>query len=778
MIQKTITLLFLLLFLSSFNGVFAQNISDVDVNSLSQSEIEKVKQTIKEKGLTNQEAIELARQRGASEQQIQDMQKRLNEENPNDSIFTVVDPFEEAEMVIEKKENEDSIRHEKFLPPRMKIFGAELFNNENLTFEPSANVLTPSNYELNIGDQVLINIWGNSQSNYQLTVNRNGQIFIPDVGPVYVAGLTFSRAAEKIKNRLTAIYADMAGDSPHTFAQVNLGQLNSIRVNLVGEVGTPGTYTLPATATAFNALYLSGGPNEIGSFRNISIIRNNKTVKVVDIYNFLVNGDPSDNVNLKDNDVIFIPPAEKQVQVKGYFKRDNYIFEMKQGESLDDLIRFAGGYTKDAYTARVQVYRKTQKRQQIIDVTEDMLSSTALMDGDEVRNTDVLDIFENRVTITGAVFRPGEYEWKEGMMLNDLINKANGVKEDVFKNKGLITRQNPDLTIKTIAFDVDKVINGEINIKLIPEDIVSVKSHLDIGTEPYVTISGEVLRDGEIPWSEGLTVSDVLFMAGGFTEAADSAMIEISRRLTYQEAASLTDTLVHIFTINQSRKLKGGNSFVLEPFDQISVKRAPGFREQASVIVTGEVVYAGNYALRQKTQRISDLVKFAKGITPQAFLEGATLTRRTDELGKEDIAIDLQKILQNPRQGNDLFLKDGDSLHIPEFAQTVKVSGTVQNPFSLTYENGKTAKYYINRSGGYGDNANKRKTYVKYANGYTVSTKGFLGFKKYPKVMPGSVVVVPEKPKKENKNTGIWLTIASTMASIGVSIATIASLSN
>jgi protein involved in polysaccharide export with SLBB domain len=771
MIRKITYLIFVLFCIASINRGVAQNVSDVDVNSLSKSEINDAKKKFQESGLTSEQAAEIARQRGASEQQIEDMQRRLLE--TNDSVKRVVDPMEEAAKTIMETDSDAVNFHREMHQHKSEIFGSYLFNNENLTFEPSANIQTPSNYELNIGDQVLINIWGNSQSNYQLVVNKNGQVLIPDVGPVYVAGLTFSRAEEKIKNRLISIYADMGGSSPHTFAQINLGQLNAIKVNLVGEVTAPGTYSLPATATVFNALYLSGGPNEIGSFRNINIIRNNKTIKTIDIYDFLINGDPSANINLKDNDVIFVPPAKIRVDLKGFFKRNN-IFELKEGETLSDLIRYAGGFTKDAYTGMIKIFRKTQFKQQVIDVPEDMQSSTLLKDGDEVRNTHVLEQFENRITITGSVYRPGPYQWKPGMTLNELIENANGVKDDVFKNKGLITRLNADMTTRTLSFDVQKVLDNEEVIVLEPEDIVSIKSHFDIGENPYVKISGAVMSAGEIPWSEGMTVADVLFIANGFTEAADSSMIEISRRLSYGEAAQLSDTLVHIFTVNQSRHLSDGSAepFYLEPYDQISVRRAPGYRQQASVSITGEVVYEGDFALRTKTQRISDLIELAHGLTPQAFSQGATLTRRTEELGHENIAIDLQQILKVPKGQADLFLKDGDSIHVPEFTQTVKVEGMVQNPFSLSYQHGKTARFYVNQAGGFGNEALKRKTYVKYANGYTVPTKNFLGIKSYPEVTPGSIVVVPQKTKKE-KNTGLWLTVASTMASIAVAIASI-----
>jgi protein involved in polysaccharide export with SLBB domain len=752
----------------------AQDVKNVDVKSLPQSDIQKAQKAIQDAGLSTQDAANLARQKGATEQQIQDFENRLNEGNNAEQL--IADPLKEAtEMVEEQQDVEKSTRQSGF-DINGRIFGSYLFNSKNLTFEPSLNIQTPKNYEISIGDQILISIWGNSQNNYQLTVNKNGQLMIPDVGPLYIAGLTFDNAGKKIIQRLTDIYADMGGNNPGTFAQINMGQLRSIQVNMVGEISTPGTYTLPVTATVFNVLYLSGGPNSIGSFRNIKIIRNNQTIKTVDVYKFLVDADPSDNVLLKDNDIVFIPPAEKRVEINGQFKRSG-IFELKEGEMLSELIRFSGGFTVDAYLSKTQIKRKTQQGHQIIDIAFNQLAATPLVNGDQISNATITESFENRVTISGAVYRPGEYEWTPGMSLLELINKADSLTPDVFQNRGLITRFNPDLSTTTIAFDVNKIARGDVNILLQQEDIVSIKSHFAIGEQATIRISGEVMSPGELPWSDKTTLSDVLFMAGGFTEAADSTYIEIARRLNYSEAAELSDTLVHIFAINHSRSLKPGDNidFHLEPYDRVSVKRAPGYRRQASATITGEVMYAGVYALRYKNQRISDLVKLAHGITPQAFVDGATLRRSTEELGTENIAIDLRAILASPGSEKDLLLRDGDMIYIPEFMQTVKISGTVLNPYSVTYQPGHNAKFYIKQTGGFANRAHKSKVYVQYANGYAAPTKSFLGIKSYPEVLPGSQVIVPQKPEKQPGN-GQWIALVSVLSSLTLSAATIVNL--
>lgn len=774
--SKFIILMSVILIVS--NTAFAQDVKSVDVKTLPQSDIQKAQKALQDAGISTQDAANLARQKGATEKQIQDFESRIQEgSNASKTENIITDPVQEALNNVEEQQNVEKSKRESEFITDGRIFGDYLFNNKNLTFNPNINVQTPKNYEIGIGDQIIINIWGNSQNNYQLTVNTNGQILIPDVGPVYIAGSTFQVAENKIIQRLTSIYADMGGGNPQTFAQVNMGQLRSIQVNLLGEVTAPGTYTLPVTATVFNGLYLSGGPNKIGSFRNIKIIRNNKVYKTIDIYKFLVNADPSENILLKDDDIIFIPAAEKRVVVNGEFKR-NGIFELKEGEMLNDLIRFAGGFTENSYLSKTQIYRKTQQGFQISDVAFAQLTSTPLLNGDEIRNKQILSSFENRVTISGAVYRPGDYEWQPGLTLYDLILKADSILPDAFLKRGIITRYNPDLTTSAISFNLEEIISGKSNILLFPEDLVLIKSHFELKEQPYITVNGEVLKSGRFNWSDNLTLGDAIFLAGGFSEGADSTYIEVARRLTYEEAASLSDTLGKIIIVNLSRDLSIGENdadFLLEPYDQVSVRQAPNFRKGETVFISGEVVYAGAYAINNKQWRISDLLKLAGGATPQAYFNGATLRRFTDELGTEQVAINMNQIINNPGSEFDLFLNNGDHINIPEFMQTVKITGSVQNPFSITYQSGKNAKYYINQSGGFNSDANKKKTYVLYANGTTSVTKSFI-FKTYPAVQPGSHIIVPVKPEKKAADSSKWLAFASVMASLAVSVATVVSL--
>ncbi len=769
-------IVFLSITLININIVFAQDVKSIDVKAAPQSDIQRAQRAMQDAGLSTQDAANLARQKGATEQQIRDFENRLNS-NPTENV--TIDPVQEARDEVEEQEDMEKSKRSAGFDAGGRIFGAYLFNNKNLTFNPNVNIQTPKNYEIGIGDQIIINIWGNSQNNYQLTVNTNGQILIPDVGPVYIAGSTFQEAENRIIQRLTSIYSDMGGSNPQTFAQVNMGQLRSIQVNLVGEVKVPGTYTLPVTATVFNGLYLSGGPNGIGSFRNIKIIRNNKVFKTIDIYKFLVNADPSENILLKDDDIIFVPAAEKRVEVNGEFKR-NGLFELVDGEMLNDLIRFAGGFTEKSYLSKIQIYRKTQQGQQISDVAFDQVSKTPLINGDEIRNKQILDKFENRVTITGAVTRPGDYEWHEGITLQKLIMKADSILPDAFQNRGIITRYNPDLSTSSISFNLGEILSGKSDIVLFPEDVILIKSHFELKERKYVIVQGEVLSPGNLNWSDDLTLGDAVFLAGGLTEGADSTYIEVARRLTYEKAANLSDSLGTIIVVNLSRDLgigKNDADFKLKPYDQISVRQAPNFRKGKTAFVTGEVAYAGAYAINNKQQRISDLIKMAGGVTPQAYVNGATLQRYTDELGIELVAINLGQIISNPGSEADLYLNNGDRVFVPEFMQTVKITGSIQNPYSITYQTGKSAKYYIDQSGGFNSDANKKKTYVRYANGTTDVTKGFI-VKRYPEVQPGSQIIVPKKPEKKDADSGRWLAFASILASIAVSVATIVNLSN
>ena len=623
------------------------------------------------------------------------------------------------------------------------LFGSYLFNNEKLTFEPNINIRAPKDYQIGVGDEILISIWGNSQQAYQLTVNSNGQVNIPGLGPIYIAGLEFFIASKKIMTRLRKTYVDMLGDNPGTFASVDLGKLHPIKVNIVGEVIAPGTYTLPATATLFNAMYLSGGPNSIGSFRKIKLIRNKKEYCTIDIYKFLLDGNQSENLILKDNDIIFVPLVEKTVTMAGEFKR-NARFELKEGENLNDLIYFSGGYTAESYLLRLKVYRKTQQGMRIKDVLFDNICKFSIMNDDIVVAEKTLHEFTNRVKIFGSVYRPGEFQMEENMGLLDLILKADSLYPDAYLKKGVIFREKQDLTKEIINFDVSQVINGEINILLNPNDSVLIKSKFELKEDPYIRSAGMVLSPGQFKYYEGMTLGDAIFLSDGFKEGADTNSIQVSRRLTDKETATLNETLLHVFTFCLPRNLLANNqalAFPLEPFDQINVRQAPGFRKEGSAIISGEVINPGPYAITTKNMRISDLVAASGGLTPSSYPLGAVFKKA----GEGIVAIDLRKILSNPGSDQDLLLRPGDILSVPKIQQTVKICGEIQNPFSQPVVAGRRVKFYINKAGGFTGNADRKYVYVLYPNGFSGNTKRFLFFKIYPKVTPGSEVFVPAK---------------------------------
>ncbi len=684
-----------------------------------------------------------------------------------------------------------------------KIFGFRVFNSENLTFEPSANIPTPKNYTLGVGDELNITVWGASQSRLQQTIDQNGSVTIPDVGPIYLSGVTFEKASTLIKNRLTAIYSGMAGSNPNTWCEVSLGGLRSIKVNVMGEINAPGTYTLPSTASAFNALYLSGGPNENGSFRDIRLIRDGEVVKTIDIYDFLINANPASNMQLRDQDILFVPTSKTVVQIAGQIKRPGY-FEMKTGEKMSDLLRFAGGFAEMAYKNKLFVVRSNHREREVHDVSEAEFPMFALENGDSIKADSLLNRFSNRVLVKGAVAHPGNYELSSGMKLSDLIKRADGLKEDAFMSRGLISRLKDDFTAENISFDVKEVLDGKNDILLKKEDHVTIRSIVDMREEQKVKIMGEVQKPESFLYHENMTLGDLIFRAGGFMEDADVSFVELSRRLSYEEASKVSDKINEIHTFNLTRDLKltpQDASFKLKPFDEVYVRRAPGFRDQGTVSVNGEVTYAGIYSIAGKNERISDMIKRAGGVIPGAYIKGATLMRtrqlstvemekkkqlfRLDSLVKDTLSkdkvsypvgIELDKILANPGNSFDLLVQPGDVVNVPRLLQTVKVSGSVLNPLALTYEEKLNLRSYIDRAGGFSANAKRSKIYVVYPNGTSASTKGWL-FRRIPKVTPGSEVIVPEKPeKKGGDDTMKWISIGGLMSSMAVSIVTLANI--
>ena len=769
------------------------NPGSINVGTLTDAQIQRIIDEMQSRGLSQEQAIAMAKAQGASQTQIDQLTTRIQQlqtggAKPGAAYGTGTEPMTAKEIITKKKELQISEKTK-------RIFGYQLFNSDKLTFEPDVNIPIPANYTLGIGDQVTINVWGASQQKYQLTIDKSGTINIPDVGPVNLRGVSFEAGKSLIKSRLKEIYNGMAGETPNTWAEVSLGGGRSIKVSVIGEINAPGTYTLPATATAFNALYLSGGPNENGSFREIRLIRDGVTVKTIDVYDFLLNADPTANMQLREQDILFVPNYKSRVEVAGEVKRKGF-FEMKEKESLSDLLKFAGGFAEWAYSRSITITRNNDREREVKNVNANDFSSFALQNGDLIRVDSILNRFSNRVAINGAVFHPGNFELTPNMKLSDLIKKADGLREDAFMNRGLVTRMKEDHSLENISFDVKLVMQGKDDINLMKEDLVVIRSIFDLQEARTINIAGEVIKPASFAYQDNMTLSDLIFKAGGFSKDANLSMVEITRRLSYEEASGVTNKLNKVFQFALQRDLQLSPSdaqFKLAPFDQVYVRKAPGYGKQGTFSISGEVVYSGTYTIIDKIERLSSAIQRAGGLAPEAYLQGATLTR-TIKLSPAEIAakkalmkkdttlvfdliadtesnpvgIDLAKIMVNPGGSNDLFLQPDDSIFIPKLLQTVKVSGNVMNPIALTYEKNISAKKYIEMAGGYGEKTRKSGTYVLYPNGTTATTKSFI-FRVSPKITPGSQIIVPKKPEKKD-DVMKWVSIGSAISSLAVSI--------
>ncbi|BDD05971.1 SLBB domain-containing protein [Aureibacter tunicatorum] len=783
---------------------------NMKVDQLSDDQLRAMLKKFEESGMSEQELEAMARLQGVPESEITKMRMRINQirmSGGSSSAVGVGSETEAGDSVGVDSLSFNYLDQREEIPfgdlPNKRIFGVKLFNNPNLTFEPNYNIPTPKNYQLGVGDEIIIDIWGATQQSFYTTIQKNGTVNLEGVGPIYVSGLTIEVANKHIFDRLSTIYQGLVSSSngkPNTFVQVSLGTMRTIKVSVVGEVLVPGTYTLPATASVFNALYLTGGPNNYGSFRKIQIIRNNKIYKTVDVYAFLLKGNSADNIVLQDQDIVMVPPFDDRVAMAGEFKIEG-LFEAKPGESISEIIGYAGNFTSDAYTHRLEVIRKTKKEFKIIDVNDDEFDSFIPMNGDSIIAHKILNRFENKVSLTGAVFRPGDYSVTDGLTLMSLIEKADGLKEDAYLDRAIITRKGEDFEPEMISVNLKDLIKGKAtDINIIRDDQVRVFSIFELREAQSVEIHGQVQFPGEFPYSEGVTIRDLILLAGGFKNNATGMNVEISRRINEPENARTRTTalaeIIH-FNIDDLNDRSPENAFVLEPYDQVFIKADPNYKDQINVGVSGEVLYPGKYSLESEHEKISDLLERAGGLTQFAFAEGASLQRvvevtqsekvNQDVLKKRGleaqttqvIGIDLVKILKKPDSPENLYLEKGDILHIPTTQQTVSVQGEALNPVGVPFKNNSTAIHYINASGGFTANADRKKTFVIYPNGVSAKTRNrLIFFKKYPKVKPGSKVVVPLKPESKKMSATQWIGISSSLASLVLLVVTISNEAN
>lgn len=694
-----------------------------------------------------------------------------------------------------------------------KVFGSELFKNSNISFEPNLRMATPKSYVIGPDDELLIDLTGDNEANYRLPVSPDGTIRLQYVGIVPVAGLSIEQATSKLRAAMSRTYPALR--TGRSTIAVNLGNIRGIKVVLTGEVVKPGTYTLPSLATVFNALYASGGPAENGSFRKIQVIRNNRVVSTIDTYDFLINGLQKGNIRLQDQDVIHIPVYQTRVEVAGEVKRPA-LFETLNGDDIQDVLDFAGGFNTRAYTGRIKVLQNTEKERRITDIAATEYSSYRPKNGDKYIVEEILDRFENRVEITGAVFRPGLYELDKNLTLRALINKAEGLKEDAFLNRGYINRLNMDNTLALISFDVAGIISGSTpDVPLQREDKVTISSLFDLRDEYKVMIQGEVRDSGTYAYADNMSLEDLIQIAGGFREGATPNRIEISRRVKNSDASSASARTAEVFTVNIDENLRlSEQRFTLKPFDVVAVRGSEGYQVQRQVTLEGEVLYPGTYTITTKDERISDLIKRAGGLTPTGYAEGASLKRpgpkpvlnekskneinnedeeakkflnlkRVQQTGVKDtlaadveqrliqsdlVGIELASILKNPHTKGDLIVEDGDVIRVPKQLQTVKVTGEVLNPNNIVFSSGKGFKQYVNGAGGFTSTALRRGAYIKYANGSVESARKFLFFNNYPKVKPGAEILVPKRAITERLTAQGWIGIGTAVASMAAII--------
>ncbi len=684
-------------------------------------------------------------------------------------------------------------------------YGFDVFSNNKLTFQPDLRIPTPLNYRLAAGDELLIDVSGLSEASYRLFVSPEGIVRIPLAGPVFVNGLTIEEARRLIVKKLSStIYTAIS--SGNTKVDIALGTIRSIKVTIIGEAVLPGSFTLPSLATAFHALYACGGANNNGSLRDIQVIRNNETIATIDVYEFLQNGSKRNDVRLMDQDVIKINHYNKRIELKGEVKRPGF-YDIIAGESFTELINYAGGFTDAAYKEKVQVFKNTSKERKITTLDQSQFSSAIPDAGDVYIIGKILNRFTNRISIRGAVYRPGDYELKPGITLKQLIQEADGLREDAFTGRGNIHRIKKDMRPEIISFDLEQIINDrQKDIELQAEDRIIIFSTFDINEGYYLIIDGEIASPGVYLYEEGMRVQDIILMAGGLKESASRKRIEIARRIKTTDSSSASSKVAVIFQQDVSSDLRDTSliHFVLQPFDEITVRTAPGYSIQKNVVIEGEVVYTGKYALETKTQRISDLINRSGGLTKDAYLQGAVLVRtrmlsRTEqsnnELGFQNlikqnilsgtpafllqnqvltsinqrsqfVGIDLAKIMEQPGSKYDLLLMEGDTLRIPKRLQTVRINGEVLFPTMIRYDKTLSFRDYINRAGGFSERSLRRHTYAVRANGSVRGTKSFLFFKNYPSVMPGDEIYVPVKRERERLRTGEWITISATLISM------------
>ena len=800
MMKKILFSLFLTLMMPT--AIFAQSMTDDAVMAYVKDGVKQGKtqkqlyQELLIKGVTKEQLLRI-------KEKYEQQQSMSKERQGNENIDT-----ERTEAKDEKNRSSAQDDNKELAMPQdsIKVFGRDIFYSSNLTFEPSMNIATPTDYRLGPGDQVVIEVWGASEANIVQKVTPDGYISIPDVGPIAVNGLTVQAASNRIRAKLSKIYSGMktANVDLSTNVKVSLGQIRTIQVNIMGEVARPGTYALSSFSTVFHALYKAGGVSPIGSLRNIKVVRGGRTVATIDVYDYILQGRSHTDIRLQEGDVILASPYEALVMIQGKIKRPMY-YEMKSSESIATLINYAGGFSDDAYASSITVERSNAKERTICTVDEMHYNDFKMKDGDVVSIGAILDRYDNRVEIKGAVYRPGSYAIGQDIRtVRDLILKADGLLEEAFTNRGVLHRENPDRKLEIISVNTKGILDGtEPDIALQKNDALFIPSIYDLEAKGTLEINGEVFAPGIFPFAANTKLEDLIIMAGGLTEAASTVRVDVTRRFTDNKSTKKQKEIseTYTFSVKDGFVIEGEQGFILEPYDQVFVRRSPGYTPKINVTINGEVEFEGNYALNERNERLSDVIKQAGGLTEFAYLEGARLERQltyeeylqAKELmamvvsnnkvdGNDSIivpevtrtypvGINLVEIMKNPHSAIDPVLHDGDVIIIPQLMTTVSISGSVRKPNSIVYDPKKDLKDYISEAGGYAERARKSGTFILYPNGHikelgrNASAKNIIG---------GSKIIVPQKAKSQ-WNLGTTLSTISTSVSM---LAVIASLIN
>jgi protein involved in polysaccharide export with SLBB domain len=835
---------------------FAQqniDVSQVKVDDLTDDQIQELINRAQQAGLSTDQFIEMAQLRGMPSEEVEKLKNRVSQLDPSskgsnrNTSVSKRDPRQQA--------NFNQITQGIYQPQMdleldlqgSQIFGGSLFfsKNRKLSFEPSLNQATPQSYILGPGDMVYVDIYGQSEQYYEATVNPDGFVLLDNIGPVSVSGKSIEEATGIIKNRVSKFYTGLSGTNPNTFLKVTLGNVRTIQVNILGEVRLPGTFTLSAFSTVFNALYAAGGPNENGTMRAIKLLRNNKLIAEIDVYEMLIKGTANLDMQLQDQDVVLVPPFISHVKVNGEVKR-KMTFEALESDTFQDLLSYAGGFTDEAFKDRVAISRITGNQRSVSDVYQNQFNIFTLKGGDEITVGKILERYSNRVQIKGAVYRQGTFALSDGLTISQLIKNAEGLRGDAYTAQASILRTKEDLSTEMIQVNLKEVLDGTVpDIPLKREDVVRIASIYDIRNEQYVQILGEVKKPGVYPFSESMKVEELIVMAGGFQESANSQDIEIARRLEDSDLGTLSDIIPT--QVNTDLSFNPDSPSLL-PYDNVIVRKRASFTMQKLMEVEGQVNSPGIFAIESSGERISDLVKRAGGLNQFAYPKGATLIRRTEffnseseqlraqrnlenlrmrleedpnnseaqsellqrlfkdlpkvaspvesQLAKtkkesldqiaaetpgfavklketEAVAINLESIMTWPGSEEDLLLEEGDILSVPKLLQTVRMRGDVVYPTTLRHESGRTLKHYINGAGGFERRANRKQTYVIYANGAVKRTKGFLGIRSYPPVEPGAEVIVPTKGPRIPLRLGEVVGITTGLATLGLVISQI-----